>query len=424
MAAGWGTGGRRRRRPASCCSPARAASARPPRRRPPRCAAPMPGCARWRCRPTRPTRWATPSTCRSARWSAPVADGLWAQQLDAQDRMEDAWAEIQRYLLEVFRWAGVEGLEAEELSVLPGPRRGLRPRRHQAARHHGRLGRGRGRLRPHGRDDPPAVAARRARPVHGAGLPGRAGGSTGWCRRCWRGSRACRWPATRCSPPPSASTTASTGVRELLTDGRRTSVRLVVNPERMVIAEARRTHTYLSLFGYRVDAVVANRLLPDDVDRPVVRPLEGGARRAPGGHRGGLRPGAGAAGAAAADRAGGARRPARVRRRPLRRRGPDGPLRRRRADRGRGAGATTGPRARPAVRRPRRPRAGPAGDELLVRVGPYRRALVLPDAPAGGATVGGAAAAASTPAPAVTFVDAEAARRPAGHGAAATGAAG
>ena len=42
----------------------------------------------------------------------------------------------------------------------------------------------------------------------------------------------------------------------------------MVNPERMVIAEARRTYTYLSLFGYRVDAVVANRLLPDTVKRP------------------------------------------------------------------------------------------------------------------------------------------------------------
>ena len=36
----------------------------------------------------------------------------------------------------------------------------------------------------------------------------------------------------------------------------------------MVIAEARRTYTYLSLFGYRVDAVIANRLLPDDVTDP------------------------------------------------------------------------------------------------------------------------------------------------------------
>jgi arsenite-transporting ATPase len=58
------------------------------------------------------------------------------------------------------------------------------------------------------------------------------------------------------------------GVREILSDPARTAVRLVVNPERVVIAEARRTYTYLSLFGYRVDAVVANRLLPDAVTDP------------------------------------------------------------------------------------------------------------------------------------------------------------
>jgi arsenite-transporting ATPase len=58
------------------------------------------------------------------------------------------------------------------------------------------------------------------------------------------------------------------GVRELLTDTDTTSVRLVVNPERMVIAEARRTYTYLSLYGYGVDAVIANRLLPDTVSDP------------------------------------------------------------------------------------------------------------------------------------------------------------
>ncbi|HET8929520.1 MAG TPA: ArsA-related P-loop ATPase, partial [Acidimicrobiales bacterium] len=58
------------------------------------------------------------------------------------------------------------------------------------------------------------------------------------------------------------------GIQDVLTDPEMTSVRLVVNPEKMVIAEARRTYTYLSLFGYQVDAVVANRLLPDDVTDP------------------------------------------------------------------------------------------------------------------------------------------------------------
>ena len=71
------------------------------------------------------------------------------------------------------------------------------------------------------------------------------------------------------------------GVRQLLTDERMSSVRLVVNPEKMVIAEARRTYTYLSLFGYRVDAVVVNRIMPDEVDRPVLRQVEGHPGRAP-----------------------------------------------------------------------------------------------------------------------------------------------
>ena len=54
----------------------------------------------------------------------------------------------------------------------------------------------------------------------------------------------------------------------MLIDPDGTSVRLVVNPERLVIAEARRTYTYLSLFGYRVDAVIANRLLPEAISDP------------------------------------------------------------------------------------------------------------------------------------------------------------
>jgi arsenite/tail-anchored protein-transporting ATPase len=58
------------------------------------------------------------------------------------------------------------------------------------------------------------------------------------------------------------------GVRQVLTDAETTSIRLVVNPEKMVIAEAMRTFTYLNLFGYRVDAVIANRLLPDEVSDP------------------------------------------------------------------------------------------------------------------------------------------------------------
>jgi arsenite-transporting ATPase len=50
----------------------------------------------------------------------------------------------------------------------------------------------------------------------------------------------------------------------ILRDRSRTSIRLVMNPERMVVKEAMRTFTYLNLYGYLTDAVIVNRVLPPD----------------------------------------------------------------------------------------------------------------------------------------------------------------
>jgi arsenite-transporting ATPase len=54
-------------------------------------------------------------------------------------------------------------------------------------------------------------------------------------------------------------------MRSLLLDARISSIRLVVNPEKMVIKEAQRTFTYLNLYGYHTDLVVCNRILPQEV---------------------------------------------------------------------------------------------------------------------------------------------------------------
>ena len=54
-------------------------------------------------------------------------------------------------------------------------------------------------------------------------------------------------------------------VRDLLTDPEITSIRLVVNPERMVITETQRAYTYLCLYGYTVESLVINRILPEEV---------------------------------------------------------------------------------------------------------------------------------------------------------------
>ena len=53
-------------------------------------------------------------------------------------------------------------------------------------------------------------------------------------------------------------------VKEILTDPTITSVRLVVNPEKMVITETQRAYTYLCLYGYTVESIIINRIIPKD----------------------------------------------------------------------------------------------------------------------------------------------------------------
>jgi arsenite-transporting ATPase len=55
-------------------------------------------------------------------------------------------------------------------------------------------------------------------------------------------------------------------MNEILRDRERASIRLVMNPDRMVIQEAQRTFTYLNLYGYLTDAVVVNRIFPDELE--------------------------------------------------------------------------------------------------------------------------------------------------------------
>jgi arsenite-transporting ATPase len=199
--------------------------------------------------------------------ASPITPSLWGQQLDAQERMEESWHDIQGWLREVFAWAGVDGLEAEELSVIPGLDEifALADIKQYAES---------------GEWDIVVVdCAPTAETLRFLSLPDIL---ARYMERLFPvGRRVNKMVAPVLSrvtslPVAGDDVFAATsrfydrldGVREILMDPARTSVRLVVNPERMVIAEARRTYTYLSLFGYRVDAVVANRLLPEAVADP------------------------------------------------------------------------------------------------------------------------------------------------------------
>jgi len=196
-----------------------------------------------------------------------VATNLWAEEIDPQQRLEENWREIQQHAVNVLQWAGIAEIEAEELSVIPGLDEIFSLA--DVKRHH---------------DDDPYDAlivdcAPTGETLRLLSLPD----IIQWyMERVFPVERrivgALRPMARRMTslPLPDDGVYAAVrrfydkldGVRQVLTDPAVTSVRLVVNPERMVIAEARRTFTYLNLFGYRVDAIVANRLLPDEVTDP------------------------------------------------------------------------------------------------------------------------------------------------------------
>jgi arsenite/tail-anchored protein-transporting ATPase len=196
-----------------------------------------------------------------------VIPGLWAQQIDAQDRLEENWREIQDYFVQVMNWAGTETLQAEELTVIPGLDEIfalIDVKNHVES----------------GRYDVVVVdCAPTAETLRLLSLPE----IMNWyIDRIFpvqrRVVRAVRPIVTRTTSLPIAGDTVFAAVERLhrnldavkhiLIDEKVSSVRLVVNPEKMVIAEARRTYTYLGLFGYRVDAVIANRIIPPDVTDP------------------------------------------------------------------------------------------------------------------------------------------------------------
>jgi arsenite-transporting ATPase len=187
--------------------------------------------------------------------------GLYGQQIDTQRSFEASWREVQQYLREVLEQGGVDPLEAEELTVLPGAEEvlALLELRRQVAE---------------ARFDVVVVDC----------------APTGETLRLLALPEALRWWIARIFPPdrrvlrtlrpvlthlaglplpPDAVFAAVerlsaelAEVRALLTDPATTSLRLVLTPESVVIAESRRTLTTLSLHGYRVDGVVANRVFP------------------------------------------------------------------------------------------------------------------------------------------------------------------
>ena len=197
----------------------------------------------------------------------PVAERLVGQQIDAQSRLEESWGTVRDHLVELFDWSGVQGIEAEELSVFPGLDEvfALAEVRDQA--------------RSGDYDLLVVDCAPTAETLRLLSLPEL---MSWYMEKIFptgrRVVKAVRPVLSRVTAIPIAKDEVFEaveafyarldGIRHLLGDPETTSVRLVMNPEKMVIAEARRTYTYLGLFGYAVDAAVVNRMLPDSITDP------------------------------------------------------------------------------------------------------------------------------------------------------------
>ncbi|HYN75575.1 MAG TPA: ArsA family ATPase [Candidatus Limnocylindria bacterium] len=187
---------------------------------------------------------------------------LYAQQVDPRRRFERSWREVQDYLLDVLDTVGVDRVEAEELTVLPGAEEVLA------------LLELRDQVRSDRWDVVVVDCAPTAETLRLLALPE----ALGWYmdrifpteRRVVRSLRPVLGKVAGVPMPNDRVFEAVERLHGELREVRavltapETSVRLVLTPESVVVAEARRTYTSLSLYGYRVDAVVANRIFPTD----------------------------------------------------------------------------------------------------------------------------------------------------------------
>jgi arsenite-transporting ATPase len=193
-----------------------------------------------------------------------VVDHLWGQEVKAQEEMERHWSAVQEWLGELFVERGVDRISAEELTVPPGMDELFSLLRLQAHNESGRW------------DAIIVDCAPTGETLRLLSFPDVA---RWWIEKVFPYEKqilAAARPLARSlldiSLPSSAAfadvqrlSQNLIAMNEILRDRSRCSIRLVMNPDKMVIGEAMRTFTYLNLYGYLTDAVIVNRLFPAGV---------------------------------------------------------------------------------------------------------------------------------------------------------------
>ena len=196
-----------------------------------------------------------------------LAPSFWAQEIDVLHQMDKYWGNVQKYLSSVLAWRGMDEIVAEETAIIPGMDElaSLLQIIH---------------LVDSGAYDTIIVdCAPTAETLRFLSFP-----------------EAAKWyldkifpmqrTAMRVVRPLLRSLTDIplpddqlfdivksligdlTRMHDLLANPEVATVRLVLNPDKMVIKEAQRTFTYVTLYGFTTDAVICNRIIPDEVSDP------------------------------------------------------------------------------------------------------------------------------------------------------------
>ncbi len=193
-----------------------------------------------------------------------LAPNLWGQEIDLLHQMDLHWGRVQEYISAVFVWRGMSDLVAEETSVLPGMEELASLMQITA-------------LAQSGQYDVVVVDC----------------APTGATLQLLAFPELARWYLDKIIPFQKAAVKMAGPmlkrmmevplpdeelfrsiedlvlqlhrVSDLLSDPAVSSMRLVLNPEKMVVKEAQRALTYLSLYGYATDLVVCNRMIPTTV---------------------------------------------------------------------------------------------------------------------------------------------------------------
>jgi arsenite-transporting ATPase len=198
---------------------------------------------------------------------AKIVHNLFGREVNALEEIEKKWGDIKTYLTKFFASQGIDSVEAEELSVFPGMEELFSLME----------------IRNYRKTNEYDVIIVDCAPTGDTLRLLSAPEITNWYLKHIfpiqrTAAKAVRPVASRILPFPFPEdnifeamkklTGQLAEMKDILEDVKKTSIRLIINPEKMVIKEAQRAYTFFNLFGFSVDLIIVNRMIPQAVEDP------------------------------------------------------------------------------------------------------------------------------------------------------------